>query len=151
MSTKSIVVDSSVLFALFFPEECSEWSEEMIRKYDELHVPEIVFLETSNAAWKRIIIFKQPSDIVLKNLRLLHKFISDVCIIHRDRDYLQRAIELAIKLGTTIYDSLFLAIAEKYKTKVLTIDRKLVKILKRMKEEHRVISPVKLNEGKTER
>ena len=141
MSTKSIIVDSSVLFALFFPEEYSEWSEEVIKEYDELHVPELVFLETSNAAWKRIVLFKQPSDIVLKNLRLLHKFISDVCIIHRDIDYLQRTIELSVKLRTTIYDSLFLAIAEKYETKVLTVDKKLVETLKHRKEEHRVISP----------
>jgi len=141
VSTKSIIVDSSVLFALFFPEEYSEWSEEVIKEYDELHVPELVFLETSNAAWKRIVLFKQPSDIVLKNLRLLHKFISDVCIIHRDIDYLQRTIELSIKLRTTIYDSLFLAIAEKYETKVLTVDKKLVETLKHRKEEHRVISP----------
>ena len=145
MNTKSIVVDSSVLFALFFPEEYSEWSEEMIKEYDELHVPELVFLETSNAAWKRIIIFEQPSDIVLKNLGLLHKFISDVCIIHRDLGYLQRTIELSIKLKTTIYDSLFLAIAEKYKTKVLTIDKKLVESLKHRKEEHRVVSPWSTN------
>ncbi len=141
MNTKSIIVDSSVLFALFFPEEYSEWSEETIREYSELHVPELVFLETSNAAWKRIIIFKQPGDIVLKNLKLLHEFISNICIVHRDMDYLQRAIELSIKLGTTIYDSLFLAIAERHKTKVLTIDRKLVEILEHRGEEHRVISP----------
>jgi len=141
VNTKIIIVDSSVLFALFFPEEYSEWSEEIIKKYDELHVPELVFLETSSAAWKRIIIFKQPSDIVLKNLRLLHKFISDTCVIHRDIDYLQRTIELSIKLRTTIYDSLFLAIAEKYKTKVLTVDKKLVETLKHRKEEHRVVSP----------
>jgi len=64
-----------------------------------------------------------------------------MCIIHRDIDYLQKTIELSIKLETTVYDSLFLAIAEKYKTKVLTIDRKLVETLKRKKEEHRVISP----------
>jgi len=31
VNTKSIVVDSSVLFALFFPEEYSEWSEEVIK------------------------------------------------------------------------------------------------------------------------
>lgn len=141
MSTKNIVVDSSVLFALFFSEEYSEWSEETIKEYDELHVPELVFLETSNAAWKRITIFKQPSDIVLKNLKLLHKFISDTCIVHRDINYLQRTIELSIRLGVTIYDSLFLAIAEEYKTRVLTIDKKLVETLKYRKEEYRVISP----------
>jgi len=77
---------------------------------------------------------------VLRNLRLLYKFISDMCVIHRNIDYLQRTIELSIKLGTTIYDSLFLAIAEKYKTKVLTIDRKFVETLKHRKEEHRVVS-----------
>ena len=141
MSTKSIVVDSSVLFALFFPEEYSEWSVKMIKKFSELHVPELVFLETSNAAWKRITLFKQPSNTVLKNLRLLHKFISDACIVHRDTDYLQRTIELSIRLGITIYDSLFLAIAEEHKTKVLTADRKLVETLKRRKEKHRVVSP----------
>jgi len=114
-------------------------SENIIKKCNELHVPELVFLETSSATWKRIVMFKQPSDIVLKNLRLLHKFISNTCIVHRDVDYLQRTIELSIKLGTTIYDSLFLAIAESYETKVLTIDKKLVKNLKQKKEEHRVI------------
>ena len=145
MGTESIVVDSSVLFALFFPEEYSKWSEEIIKEYSELHVPELVFLETSNAAWKRIIIFEQPSNIILENLRLLHRFISDTCVIHRNTDYLQRTIELSVRLETTIYDSLFLAIAEKYKTKVLTIDRKLVETLKRKKEEHRVVSPWNTN------
>lgn len=141
MVTKNIVVDSSVLFALFFPEEYSEWSEEMIKEYDELHVPELVFLETSSAAWKRIIAFKQSRDTVLRNLKLLHKFISDVCVVHRDVDYLQRAIELSIELGVTVYDSIFLAIAEEYETKVLTIDRKLVETLKQKGEGHRVVSP----------
>jgi len=47
---RSIIVDGSVLFALFFPEDYSEWSEEIIKEYDELHVPELVFLETSSAA-----------------------------------------------------------------------------------------------------
>ena len=76
MNTKSIVVDVSILFALFSPEEHSKRSEEVIKEYDELHVPELIFLETSNAAWKRLIVFKQSSDIVLRNLKLLHKLIS---------------------------------------------------------------------------
>ena len=141
MNVKSIIVDSSVLFALFFPEEYSGWSEKVIGKYDELHVPELVFLETSNAAWKRIVIFKQPSNIVLRNLKLLHKFINDMCVVHRDIEYLQEAIDLSIKLKVTVYDSLFLVMAEKYRTKVLTIDRKLVEVLRREGEEYRVISP----------
>jgi len=145
VSTKNVVVDSSVLFALFFPEEYSEWSEKMIKEYGELHVPELAFLETSSAAWKRIIVFKQSRDTVLRNLKLLHKFISDVCIVHRDVNYLQRAIELSIELGVTVYDSLFLAIAEEYETKVLTVDRKLVETLKQGGEEHRVVSPWSIN------
>jgi len=141
VSTKNIVVDSSVLFALFFPEEYSSWCEEKIKEYEELHVPELVFLETSNTAWKRIVLFKHPSSTVLRNLKLLHRFINNICIIHRDADYLEKAIELSINLEITIYDSLFLAIAEKYKTKVLTIDKKLVEALRRKGEEHRVVSP----------
>ena len=141
MNTNSIVADSSVLFALFFPEKYSEWSEEILREYNVIHVPELVFLETSNAAWKRITIFKQPSNIVLENLRLLHKFINNTCVIHKDIDYLEDAIRLSIRLGTTIYDSLFLAIAEKYKTRLLTIDKNLLETLGKKREEHRILSP----------
>ena len=65
------IVDSSVPYALLFPEEYSEWSEEVIKEYDKLHVPELMFLETSCVAWKRITTFNQPSDVVLKNLKLL--------------------------------------------------------------------------------
>ncbi len=145
MNIKNIVVDSSVLFALFFPEEYSEWSEKMIKEYEELHVPELVFLETGNAAWRRVVVFDQPRDDVLKNLGLLYKFINDTCIIHRDAEYVSRSIELSMKLGVTVYDSLFLAIAENIKTRVLTIDRKLVETLKRKREEYRVISPWNIN------
>ncbi len=141
MNTNSIVTDSSVLFALFFPEKYSEWSEKMLREYNVIHVPELVFLETSNAAWKRITIFKQPSNTVLENLRLLHKFINNTCVIHKDIDYLEDAIRLSIRLGTTIYDSLFLAIAEKYKTRLLTIDKNLLETLGKKREEHRILSP----------
>ena len=141
MSTKSVVVDSSALFALFFPEEYSEWVEEKVREYVELHTLELAFLETSNAAWKRIALFGQPQSRVLENLNMLHRFMEDVCIIHRDLDHLHRALELSIELRITVYDALFLALAEKQKTKLLTIDRKLVETLKHVGEQHRVISP----------
>lgn len=61
---------------------------------------------------------------------MLHKFINDTCTIRRDADHLRRTIELSTRLGITIYDSLFLAVAEKYKTRVLTADRKLADTLK---------------------
>ena len=145
MNTRKVVIDSSALFALFFPEVYSEWVEKVIRYYEELHVPELVFLETSSAAWKRIIVFKQPKDRVLNNLNLLHKFVKDVCVVHRDLDYVQRAIEISIELGVTVYDSLFLALAESCRAKLLTIDRRLVENLKSRKEDYRVLSPWNIN------
>ncbi|MCS7364685.1 MAG: type II toxin-antitoxin system VapC family toxin [archaeon GB-1867-035] len=141
MSIKSIVADSSALFALFFPEDYSDWCENEVKKYSEIHIPELAFLETSNAAWKRIVMFKQPSNIVLKNLKLLHEFMRNICITHRDLDYIQEAIKLSIKLKVTVYDVLFLSLAEKYGVKLLTIDRELVEKLKEINQEYRVLSP----------
>ena len=141
MSIKSIVIDSSALFALFFPEDYSEWCEKEVKRYSEIHIPELAFLETSNAAWKRIMVFKQPSNIVLKNLELLHEFMKNICITHRDLDYIQEAIKLSIKLKVTVYDALFLALAERYSVKLLTIDRELVEKLRGINEGHRILSP----------
>lgn len=141
MSIKSIVADSSALFALFFPENYSDWCEGEIKKYSEIHIPELAFLETSNAAWKRITIFKQPSNIVLNNLKLLHDFMKNICTTHRDIDYIQEAIKLSIKLKVTVYDALFLSLAEKYSVKLLTIDRELVEKLEEINQEYRVLSP----------
>jgi len=52
----SVILDSSVIAAIFFKEEASERVEEALRDYKLITV-NIAIEEVANVAWKRVVFF----------------------------------------------------------------------------------------------
>ncbi len=126
MRDKRIVLDSSIIVALHFPEPFSEWYEKIIEQYDEFYTVDIAYSEIANAAWKRISLFKNPRHQILTNLNKALQFIDNLCTILRSRDLITRSISIATDCGATVYNALLLSIAMEQDIPPATLDKALV-------------------------
>ena len=127
MQDNAIVLDSSVIVALFFPEIYSSWAEEVVRKADTIYTVDIAYAEVLNVAWKRISLQKQVAKEIMLSLEDAIGFMNEVCNIIKTNKIFREAINIAIKHNITIYDSLFIALANKKKIKLATLDKQVVR------------------------
>ena len=120
------VLDSSAIVALYTPEEHSGWIKETIRKYNKLHILDLTLYEVTNALWKKFYFLKELSETELKRtLKGVWKFLDNLCFLHYYKEVKEKSIEFSIKYALTIYDSSYLALAEKLNINFITIDTKL--------------------------
>jgi len=125
--TVSFIVDASVIAEFVVKGDYTIQARQLISSLDqgdELWIPEFCLLECANVLWKRVR-FKQA---VAGDARLL---ILDLCelpfTIGAIRDLLPRALEIGILHELTIYDSLYLALAEIVKVELITLDKSQAK------------------------
>jgi len=119
-----VALDSSILAAMFFKEDASQ------RALDAALGPDLITLdlalaEVGNVAWKQVMLCDADRDLTLKALQKCQIFISEACEVVRAEDLLVEAYEISIACKATFYDSLFLALAEREKVPLLTLDRKM--------------------------
>jgi predicted nucleic acid-binding protein len=120
-----VVLDSSFIAAIFFPEdEVSERAEDFASKNDLITL-DLAIAEVGNVAWKRAVIFKEDKDTTLAALQDCRDFIDDSCTLVRSFDLIEEAYEISVEDKIAFYDSLFLATAEKEKAPLLTLNKKL--------------------------
>lgn len=121
-----VAMDSNVLAAIFFAEDASQRALDAVAKPD-LVTLDLALIEVGNVARKQVILFGEDRDLALKALQKCQAFITEACDIVRAEDLVFRAYEISIDTATSFYDSLFLALAEKEQTPLLTLDKKLYK------------------------
>ena len=121
-----LVLDSSVIAAIFFKEEASERAEEVSENHD-LTTIDIAVPEVANVAWKRVIFFNEPREITLIALNRCIDFIMNVCKTVASQELLENAFEIAVSDRITVYDALFVAASERENAPLLTLDEKLHK------------------------
>ncbi len=143
MKDESIVLDSSVIAALFFPEPYSDWAEDIVRNYDYLYTIDLAYAEVMNVAWKKIVRFKLDQNTILTALDKALGFISNVCEVIEAKTIWKNAIKIAIETEITSYDALFLALSLMKKIKLTTIDKKLAEKLMNSKYKEIIIQPFK--------
>lgn len=120
-----VVLDSSVIAAIFFPEdEVSELAEKIAAK-NNLITLDLAVAEVGNVAWKRAMFFNEDKDTTLAALQDCRDFIADSCALLRSFDLVEEAYEISVEDKIAFYDSLFLAAAEKEQAPLLTLDKKL--------------------------
>ncbi|MHA1593668.1 MAG: type II toxin-antitoxin system VapC family toxin [Candidatus Baldrarchaeia archaeon] len=141
MPDRGVVLDSSVIAALFFPEPFSAWAETVIENFEEFFTADIAVAEVCNVAWKRIHLFKHPKEKVIDALEKAINFIEGICHIVKASDEYRNAIDIAIRTGITFYDALFLNISVQKGLKLATLDKKLVGRLKDSNYEDKLLHP----------
>ncbi|BCU71665.1 type II toxin-antitoxin system VapC family toxin [Stygiolobus caldivivus] len=132
-----MILDSSVIASLFFRDNFSEKTAEIISSnaHEEFKTLDLAFAEVSNVAWKRVVIFGEDKEIALRQLRNAVNFIEDVCSVTSTEDIISDAIKLAVSEKLPFYDSAFLYLAIREKSKLLTTDLKLFnKVSNELKE-----------------
>lgn len=119
-----VVLDSSVIAAIFFKEQASERAERVAENH-ELVTVDIAVAEVANVAWKRVVLFSESREVTLKALKRCTDFIISVCDIITSQELLESGFEIALADRITLYDALFVAASEREKVSLLTLDKKL--------------------------
>ncbi len=117
------VLDSGVIFALYFQEDASERAERAVEAISPL-VLDLSVAEVGNAAWKRVTIFQESNDSARASFSKCLEFIHS-CTMIPSADLATLAYDIALDNKISFYDSLFLAAARRDEVSLLTLDRKM--------------------------
>lgn len=117
-----IVIDASALIAFFLREEgWSELAKYMIRTVSLDHAVK----EFYNAVWRAVSINKRMSSKeALECISLFKNYLEKNMQLVREEEYLDGALEIALKEGITVYDALYISLAISQNKPILTLDRK---------------------------
>ena len=119
-----VVLDSSVIAAMFFKEDASMRALDAAAKSDLITL-DLAIAEVGNVAWKLVVLCGEDKDLTLAAFRKCQSFITEACELVRAEDLTIEAYSISVETRTAFYDSLFLAAAERRQVPLLTLDRKL--------------------------
>ena len=123
---KTLVLDASVIVKWFLHEENSDKARIIRSKLENgdisIIIPELLFLEISNSL--------RYNKIKEKNILIANKilFDADFEIVHLNEEIMLKTIENSVKHGITIYDALYVTLAQASGTFLITADKGLHKI-----------------------
>ncbi|MGH8523114.1 MAG: type II toxin-antitoxin system VapC family toxin [Gammaproteobacteria bacterium] len=121
------VVDASVAIKWFLPEVHSESANRLLRVDYQLLSPDLIWAEFGNVLWKKWRREEIEAEVAQGILRDFLRFPLDV---RSSEPLLQRAWAIAAEFDRTVYDSLYLALAQSTGCPVVTADIKLYNALK---------------------
>lgn len=123
---KQCVIDANVVVQLFFEEQHSEAAEHCLRQGGNLLAPDLVWVEVASVIWKR----QRRGDISQEDaLGIARQTLSLPLRIYSSFDLMADALALAIRFERSVYDSLYLALAVRSKSCMITADKRLANAL----------------------
>lgn len=126
MEKQKKVLDASVIVKLFVNEEYSEKSLNLINDYEaekiEIVVPDFLYVEVINA-----LRYKKKDERELKKAAQ-HLFNLELKTEKISYELLSKSIFLSLKYNLTVYDSLYLSLAQFNGCSLITADKELHKI-----------------------
>ena len=121
-----VIPDASVAIKWVIAEEHSDKADELFGDSYQLLAPELIMVECGNILWKQVRFSGLTQEQAEGALRLLKSFAIDLVPV---TPLLARALELGILFKRTVYDSVYLALAEQEQAAVVTADRRLYNAL----------------------
>jgi predicted nucleic acid-binding protein len=115
----TIVVDASIALKWVLQETGSEAAEKLLES--DLAAPSLWLLEAGNALWRRTVREELTQAEAAERLAALTK--APVASVPLEQD-LPEAMRLALELGHPVYDCLYLALAKRLGTYVVTADKR---------------------------
>ncbi len=120
---KAAVLDASVAAKWVLPEPHADRALALLRTVQTLHAPAHWMAEAANALWARVVIRRElGADEIRPRIAFLVGAPVQVTALS---DILTEATALALELRSTVYDALYVALAEKLDLPLITADRKL--------------------------
>ena len=122
--TETLIIDASVALKWFIEEENSHKAlllRDKISNDITPIVPTLFFYEIIN-------VLRYKTEFGINDIKKVLESLIDFQFVIEDpeKELMEKTIDLAFKYGTTIYDASYLALGEKYDTKLITADKKLV-------------------------
>lgn len=122
-----LVVDASVAIKWFVPEVHSAEAIRWLKGPDELHVPAVFFeLEFANILWKKI---RRTEITRLEADEIFVEFAALPLIRHPESPLILPAFNLADRYQRSVYDALYVALADRLNGQMLTADQRLINAL----------------------
>jgi predicted nucleic acid-binding protein len=117
----TLVVDASVAAKWFIQEPETPFAD-VIRNEESVVAPDLIVAEVMNAAWKHVrlrhISREHAASIAVNLPQAFAALISSV-------ELAVRALEIAVALDHPVYDTFYLAAAERENAQLVTADRRL--------------------------
>jgi predicted nucleic acid-binding protein len=120
------VLDASVALKWYIPEVHSDLAMQVLDSHQAgdlaLHVPDLFLAEAGNILWKKV----RRGEISERNMEEISR--SLLCVpktVYATALLLPAALKLARVLDTTVYDSLYLALAGLLDCPLITADQRL--------------------------
>lgn len=118
----ALVIDASVVIKWFVPEVHSEAARQLLDGPGPFLAPDLLFAETANVVWKKV----RRGELTAADGRRLVKDVGDVAIEGVPcRALAMDAYALAMATGRTVYDAMYVALAVRLNTKLMTADDRL--------------------------
>ena len=116
------VVDASVVIKWFVPEIHSDRARRLLVATHQYLAPDLLFPEVGNAIWKKV----RRSELSAEEGQRLAVDIAGIAVeIVPTRGLMVDAHALAITTGLTVYDAMYLTLAIRLKTELITADDRL--------------------------
>jgi predicted nucleic acid-binding protein len=126
----TLVIDASVAIKWVLPEDGAERAAALRGQPDELIAPTLIAAEIGSAMRRRTAAEELTARQALDAAEIATALINRMVPIP---ELAGRALELAIQLQHPIYDCFYLALAERESVPLISADKKLVAVGKRVK------------------
>jgi predicted nucleic acid-binding protein len=124
------VVDASVAIKWFVPEDHSEPARRLFLRGRAgdlgLHVPDIFVAEIGNIVWKKVRRRELAHDDAWE---VAAAVLAALAAVYASRALLASALAIALTNGRTLYDSLYVALADSLGCPLVTADRRFVNVM----------------------
>lgn len=118
---KKLVPDASVAIKWFIPEVHSPAAARLLDEQFYLSAPDLIVPELGNTLWKKV---RRDEITAHEATEIMDAFESVPVEIHPSTVLLRAALDLALALDRSVYDSLYLALAIAQNGRLITADRK---------------------------
>jgi predicted nucleic acid-binding protein len=127
------VIDASIAIKWYLPEVYSTEARLLVEgkqftKYSRMHVPDLFFPECGNILWKRQ---RRGEMSAEKVAAVIEALLALPFVVHSHSPLIQAAMAIATNTESSVYDSLYVALAIREQTQLVTADEKLYKALQR--------------------
>ena len=120
------VVDASIAIKWVIPEVLSDAANRLRDGEDEFLAPDLLLVEVANALWKKM----KTEEISAREADGALNLVGQSGIdLHPTGPLLPRAMEVARRLDHPVYDCVYLALAEREQTALVTADQRLLRRL----------------------
>ena len=125
----SVVFDGCIAIKWFFDEIDSAEARALGRAYPDTAAPSLIILEIGNAAWKRLNRKELDRAEAIRIGKVAPALFGELVPIEKLQ---ARAFAIMVELTHPIYDCLYLALAERDRVPLITVDQRLIEAGRRL-------------------